>query len=186
MVNHIEEEAKQEAREARMEARQTQAEADADTDAVVLGMVAQRRAGDLSEASYAEDLARFKSGALGSGKKAAARLLQLQAATKAGTAMIEQDPQFRYWSAKLKTDFKPRRLGDGIPSLLKPQSVVDEPTYQAMAATFEQKVHSGMKPDEAYQQAVKQYVHNAPKDAKSQLAQVRAQIEALQRKRAGQ
>ena len=187
MVNHVEEQARQDAREARMEARQEQAEADNDTDAMVYAIEAERRAGILTGSSYQEDLQRFHSGELGTGKKAAARLLRLQAATKAGQKMTEESPEFAYYSGQLADNFKPVR-DTGRLMLLRPQAKLDKATYQGMVSFYQEKVHSGEKPGDAYREAVQKYAPKPPQGraaAEAELPSVRAQIEALRRKRAG-
>jgi murein DD-endopeptidase MepM/ murein hydrolase activator NlpD len=182
LVEHIEAEQKADAREARMEAKQAQAEEDSDLDAFTYGEEAKLRGGDLSGKGWQE---LFESGALGSGKKAAARALRLQAATTAGQKMAEQDPQFAYFSGMLKQNFKPRKMGDGPLMLLKPQSAIDDATYAAMMSSYRQKVEKGGKsPDEAYTEVVKQYAPNGgKKDVNAQLSSIAQQIAELKAKK---
>ncbi len=183
MVNHIQEERKADARQAKMDLRQDQMEADNDLDAMVYGMEAARRAGILDGSSYQEDLKRFRDGDLGTGKKAAARLLRLQAASKVGQKMTEQDPQFAYYGSQLKVNFAPRKINSSSVLILKQSGpVVPEPVYREMVSAYEEKVHSGEKPGDAYREVVKQYAKQAqaPKD---ELADIRQQIAALRAKR---
>jgi hypothetical protein len=186
MWNHEQEQARSEAAEARAEARAAQAQEDNDIDSVVLGMVAQRHAGDLAHSSFQDDLKLAESGALGTGKKKAARLLQLMAATKVGETQLKQDPDYAYWSGALRQNFKPRKVGGSMSLILAPKANISEATYQAMMALYAQEVRNGKKPADAYDAAVKRYAPQQTHKAgvSPELASVRAQMDALRKQRA--
>lgn len=185
MIEHSQVEARQAAREAKSDAREAQRDVDDAIDAEVYGMEAERRAGIISGASYDEDLKRYQAGEFGvvGTKKAAARLARLRGATRTGQQAVESDPQFARYASQLSVNFKPRKAQNGNLLLARPTGDVDEPTYKEMVSTYEQKVHSGMPPAQAYSEVVKQFGGKTTK--KDELASIREQIAALRKQRAG-
>lgn len=151
-------EARQEAREARSEARQARFEAQQERAMELGSIAALRRAGVTKPGDIYEDMDRFRSGALGSGREAASNLRTLQAASAEGGRVLQNNPDAQQWGARLEQLYKPRKGNAGRVAAALGQNGVDMGTFAGMTSFYSDEVGKGVKPYEAYVATIAKYV----------------------------
>jgi murein DD-endopeptidase MepM/ murein hydrolase activator NlpD len=157
--SHVEAEAKSDEREARAEARQAQALADSETDFRLSALLEARKTGDLSGASYEEDVARFNRGEFGIGKRAVARLNLARSAAREGEQAALKNPDGVFWSTQLQHDLLPPKGKQSLvaSALNGGTAGRDRAAGLAALARYRQLIGSGEPPNRAYQAAMAEY-----------------------------
>lgn len=183
MVHSLEAEQRAEDRAATAEAREATREAEADIDTDVSSMVAARMSGDLHDATPEDDLKLFQSGALGSGKRAAARLRSLGAARRQGEQVLQRTPGYAMFAAQIKQQLNPG--GAAGNSLLQKRfgntGQGDKVAYAGAISLYRDKVGQGVPPEEAYRTAMAAYgKKQGQPDRRTQLELRRQQLLAKQ------
>lgn len=156
-IRHSEAEAEQAAREARAEERMARAEAEQETDSVIASMIVAREAGILTDAGYEDDRARFMRGEFGFGKRAAARFRTLQAASRRGLAVVQEQPLAKMYAADLAQIFPRTTAARGGGLLDRLGSNGDTRLHDAALAAYSRYLSEGLSPPEAHAKVFKEY-----------------------------
>lgn len=179
MNKAIEQEREAAERERSALAREAERREREDIAAMVYADEAAARVGLLEGMDNETLLKRWDRGEFGEGKFGAANFRRLLTAAKVGRAEAERNPQFQFYAQKLKSDYAPAGSGrTGAAGLLQQGpsgGAVDAATFAAMVAHYENQVHSGTSPAEAYHDAINKFAKKPadPSAAMNRMAYLR-------------
>lgn len=156
LINHLDAEERQAAAEARQAAREARMDAENAMEMELGSIIEARRSGDIDGATAEADRRLFSSGALGTGRAAAARLRRLRSAASEGGRVRLQSEDGALYARRLSDHFGIARTGNG--SLLVRRGGTYDPEIGAAAqARYRALVQGGQTPAEAYSDVIQTY-----------------------------